>query len=207
MPRELLPNIGIIKNKLNKEIMNRLNNYIKNKKDNYKPALAGNISRSYIIKDKDNWFFNNVLLKLLNEYPKEDIDVALPSILTKNCSFVLNSFWVNFQKKQEFNPIHSHSRAAFSFVVWMQIPSSYKKEKKLKFIKDSNSPCSNTFEFIYINILGKVSCERFYLEPEDEGTILFFPASLNHQVYPFYLSNKERISISGNIALDPTQIV
>jgi hypothetical protein len=58
----------------------------------------------------------------------------------------------------------------------MQIPSSYKKEKKLKFIKDSNSPCSNTFEFIYINILGKVSCERFYLEPEDEGTILFFPA-------------------------------
>jgi hypothetical protein len=53
--------------------MNRLNNYIKNKKDSYKPALAGNISRSYIIKDKDNWFFNNVLLKLLNEYPKEDI--------------------------------------------------------------------------------------------------------------------------------------
>ena len=85
--------------------------------------------------------------------------------------------------------------------------SSYKKEKELKFIKESNSPCANTFEFIYTNILGKVCTEKLHLEPEDEGTILLFPASLLHQVYPFYLSNKKRISISGNIKLDPTKII
>ena len=74
-------------------------------------------------------------------------------------------------------------------------------------MKESNNPSSNSFQFIYTNILGSVSTETFCLEPEDVGTILFFPASLSHQVYPFYLSNKYRISVSGNIALDPKQII
>ena len=41
----------------------------------------------------------------------------------------------------------------------------------------------------------------------NENTILFFPALLNHTVYPFYLSDEERISISGNICLDTSQVV
>ena len=207
MSKKTLPNIGYIKSKLDNEVMNRLNNYIKNKKGSYKPNLAGNINQSYFLKDKNNWFFENVLLKLLSEYEKDDLKAIVPSILTKNCHYVLNSLWVNFQKKYEFNPLHSHDGAVFSFVVWMKIPSSYKKEKEIPFIKKSNSPCPNTFEFVYTNTLGKISTLHYNLEPEDEGTILFFPAKLHHQVYPFYLSNKNRISISGNIALDPTKIV
>ena len=207
MPRKIFPNIGYIESKLNKETMNRLKSYIKNKKDNYKSSLAGNISKSYTIKDKDNWFFKNVLLKLINEYPQDDLKAIVPSILTKNCMYVLNSFWVNFQKKYEFNPMHSHTQSVFSFVVWMNIPSSYKKEKEIPFLKESNKPLSNTFQFIYINALGSISTVNFYLEPEDAGTILLFPADLRHQVNPFYLSNKERVSISGNIALDPKQII
>ena len=89
----------------------------------------------------------------------------------------------------------------------MKIPSSYKKEKEIPFIKHSNNPCPNTFEFVYVNTLGKVSTLQYHLEPEDEETILLFPANLNHQVYPFYLSNKQRVSVSGNIALDPTKII
>jgi len=206
MPREILPNTGFIKSKLNKKEISRLNSYIKNKKNKWNHKLAGNISSSYFLEDKDNWFFNNVLLSLIQQYPKEDLTAIIPSVLTKNCSYVLNSFWVNFQKKYEFNPAHSH-QGVFSFVVWLEIPSSHKKEKELKFIKESNSPNSNTFEFVYLNILGQVSAQQFHLEPEDKGTILLFPAKLNHQVYPFYLSNKHRISISGNIALDPTKII
>jgi hypothetical protein len=207
MFREIFPNVGIMKSKLDKEAINKLKIYIKNKKGNHKPNLAGNINKSYNLKDKDNWFFNNVLLKFLNKYDKDDLKAAVPSTLTNNCKYVLSSFWVNFQKKQEFNPLHSHTGAVFSFVVWMQIPSSYKKEKEIPFIKESNSPCPNTFEFVYTNILGSICSKKYYLEPEDEGTILLFPAKLFHQVYPFYLSNKQRISISGNIALDPTQII
>ena len=54
MPKEIFPNTGFIKSKLNKEVMNRLNLYIKNKKDSHKPSLAGNISNSYKIDDKDS---------------------------------------------------------------------------------------------------------------------------------------------------------
>ena len=207
MYRENFPNTGFIKTKLNKETINKLNNYIKNKKNKWNSKLAGNLSKSYAIKDKDDWFFKNVLLKLLNEYEQGDIEAIVPSILTQDCQYVLNSFWVNFQKKHEFNPLHSHNGAVFSFVVWMKIPSSYKKEKEIPFIKHSNNPCPNTFEFVYVNTLGKVSALQYHLEPEDEGTILLFPANLNHQVYPFYLSNKQRVSVSGNIALDPTKII
>jgi len=203
---ELFPNIGIIKEKLDDKTMNKLKSYIKNKKNNASHTLAGNLENSFIIEDKDNWFFNNVLLHLINQYSKKDLEVIIPSTLTKNCSYVLDSFWVNFQNKYEFNPTHSHT-GVFSFVVWIEIPSSYKKEKELKFAKESNSPCPNTFEFIYTNILGIVASERIHLEPEDKGTILLFPAKLLHQVYPFYLSNKQRISISGNIALDPTKLI
>ena len=203
---KVFSNIGIIQSKLNKEAMNKLNLYIKNKKQNMSKVLAGNINDSFSIEDKDNWFFKNVLLRLLNEYGEENLNVIVPNILTKNCVYVLDSFWVNFQNKYEFNPTHSHL-GVFSFVVWVKIPSSYKKEKELDFIKESNSPCSNTFEFLYTNILGQVCSERFYLEPKDEGTILLFPATLLHQVYPFYLSNKQRISVSGNIALNPEQII
>ena len=99
MYRKNFPNTAFIKTKLNKETIDKLNNYIKNKKNKWNNKLAGNLSKSYAIKDKNDWFFKNVLLKLLNEYEQDDIKAIVPSILTKHCQYVLNSFWVNFQKK------------------------------------------------------------------------------------------------------------
>ena len=194
-------NVGYIYDKLDAKAMNRLKSYIKNKKDRMNDNLAGNIESSFSLEDKDNWFFKNSLLPLIKQYSPDHLKAIVPSVLTQNCPYVLNTIWVNFQNKYEFNPVHNHS-GIFSFVVWMEIPSSFKKEKELKFIKDSNSPCPNTFEFIFTNILGQVSTERFYLEPEHKGNILLFPSKLLHQVYPFYSSNKKRVSISGNIAID-----
>tara|TARA_R100000656_G_scaffold118251_1_gene91846 strand:+ start:222 stop:842 length:621 start_codon:yes stop_codon:yes gene_type:complete len=200
-----LPNVGIIESKLNKEAMNKLKLYIKNKKNKANHTLAGNINGSFYLEDEDDWFFKNVLISLIKEYSEEERNSITPTILTKNCHHVLNKLWVNFQKKYEFNPIHDHA-GVFSFVIWIKIPSSYKKEKKLNFVKECNSPCPNTFEFSYTNTLGKISTYRYHLEPKDEGTILLFSSQLVHLVYPFYLSDKDRISVSGNICLDPTKI-
>ena len=203
---KVFSNTGIIKEKLSSKAMNKLKLYMKNKKDKLNRKLAGNISDSFFIEDKNNWFFNNALLPLIQQYTDGDLKAVVPAVLTKNCAYVLDTIWVNFQNKYEFNPVHCH-QGVFSFVVWMEIPSSHKKEKELNFVKESNSQCPNTFEFIFTNILGAVCTERYYLEPEDKGTILLFPSKLLHQVYPFYLSNKKRISIAGNIKLDPTKIV
>ena len=51
-----------------------------------------------------------------------------------------------------------------------------------------------------------MNCIHIPLSPEDEGRILFFPAWLKHQVFPFYGTEEERITISGNISLyDPNR--
>jgi len=201
---KLFRNVGIIEKSLSKDVLKKLNTYIKKhtlKKHNQ--SLAGNISKSFIIKDKDDWFFNNVLKININEYEAQYTTKAtVPAVLTKNCKYKLNEFWVNFQKKYEFNPVHNHS-GVFSFVVWIKIPSSYKKECKLPFVKNSNSKLPNTFQLLFINTLGHISTLSYNLESSDEGKMLFFSSKYNHCVYPFYLSNKERISISGNISLDP----
>ena len=42
---------------------------------------------------------------------------------------------------------------------------------------------------------------NFSLSPEDEGRMLFFPAWLQHMVYPFYECEENRVTISGNIRM------
>jgi len=201
-----LPNVGIIEDKLSKDTIKKLKFCIKDKQNKMNKKLAGNISESFSIPDKNDWFFKTVLLPLVNQYSPTNLAAIVPNVLTKSCSFVLHEFWVNFQKKFEFNPAHNH-RGVFSFVIWVDIPSSYNKEKEIPFVKHSNTPMANTFEFCYTNILGKIATYSYLLESEDEGTILLFPSSLVHLVYPFYLSNKDRVSISGNISLDPKKAI
>ena len=206
---KILPNIGYIEKKLSKEDLNKLKSYIKNKRKKVNHTLAGNINSSYDIKDKNNSFYNNTIVPTIVEYMKllnKSASQAIPKTLTKNCSFVLSSFWVNFQKKHEFNPIHNHS-GVFSFVIWINIPVDFKKESKLPFVNHSNSPLTNCFQFSYTNVLGQVITHTYKLNSSYEGTMLFFPSKLNHVVYPFYSSNKNRISISGNIYLDPEKII
>ena len=199
---KLFNNVGIIEKSLSKDVLKKLNTYIKKHTlKKYNKNLAGNISKSFIIKDKDDWFFNNVLKINIQEYTDQyTISATVPTLSEEKKSYTLNKFWVNFQKKYEFNPVHNHA-GVFSFVVWIKIPSSYKKECELPFVNDANFKCPNTFQMLFINSLGSISQLDYNLEPEDEGTILFFSSQFSHCVYPFYLSNKERISVSGNISL------
>ena len=204
---KLFNNVGIIEKSLSKDTLKTLNSYIKNHTASENNRLAGNISKSFMIEDKNDWFFNNILKSTIHEYQQQFTkDATVPIVLTKTCRYTLDRFWVNFQKKYEFNPVHNHS-GVFSFVVWMKIPSSYKKECDLPFVKNANSKCPNTFSLLFINSLGDIAHLDYNLEPSDEGRMLFFSSRYSHCVYPFYLSNKERISISGNIYLDPRKIV
>ena len=196
-------NLGIIRKKLSKETLDKLNNYIKVKKEKWNKNLIGQIHNSTLLIDKNDWFFENELLPCIQEYldscPKNGW--IIPNTLNENLPFKLESMWVNFQKKYEFNPFHTHS-GLFSFVVWMKIPADYEKEKKLPFVKHANCAYPNTFQMFYINSLGRMCTYDCHLSPDDEGTMLFFTANRPHQVYPFYTSNKTRVSISGNVVLN-----
>ena len=47
-----------------------------------------------------------------------------------------------------------------------------------------------------------IQSQTYHMSPQEEGKMLFFPATMSHQVYPFYESLEDRISISGNIGID-----
>ena len=111
----------------------------------------------------------------------------------------MNRFWVNFQNKHEFNPIHNHS-GLVSFVIWMKIPYQWQDQHALPICANSNAPSAGDFQFTYSDMLGGHQDYRIKMGDFQEGWILVFPAQLRHQVYPFYECDEQRVSISGNIS-------
>ena len=123
-------NLGVIRKKLSKESLDKLNSYIKTKKEKWNKHLVGQIHDSTLLIDKNDWFFENELLPCIQEYldscPKNGW--IIPNTLNENLPFKLESMWVNFQKKYEFNPFHTHS-GLFSFAI--TILHIYKPVSKL----------------------------------------------------------------------------
>ena len=118
--------------------------------------------------------------------------------------FEMNTFWVNYQKQHEFNPPHSH-RGLYSFVIFMKIPTHWKEQHALSFSAHSNLPSASNFQFILDGGNGRIELIQIPLSPEDEGRMVFFPAWLLHQVFPFYGTEEERITISGNIEFEDSK--
>jgi len=197
--------IGWLEIKLPKIVMTKLESYIETAKNdpiNFNSNLAGNITNSILLEDKNNWFYKNILTSVINKFMDSysDFDKDM-NILSENAPFFLESFWVNFQKENEFNPLHDHS-GIFSFAIWVKIPTDWREQHALPIAANSNSPQASNFEFWHLTSFGKHSHYSYRLDKESEGTMLFFPSKLMHTVYPFYNCDKERITISGNICYD-----
>ena len=176
-----------------------------------KHSLAGNISTSFALNDKNNYFMTEVLTPLAEYYysflpdstrealePSHGCDKNGKPLHAIGTTLFLRSFWANYQYKHEFNPVHDHG-GAFSFVIWMKIPYDCEEQKKLKFLDGASMKTPGTFYFEYINMIGKISNSFYDMSPEYEGTMLFFPSKLRHGVHPFYECDEKRISISGNL--------
>ena len=166
-----------------------------------KGELAGNISSSIRL-DADSPQLAEFLNTILPEFIKSHIEsygAPWRAVMKEGEGFNLESLWVNFQKKHEFNPPHDHS-GVFSFVIWMQIPTSYEEQKKLPICAESNANGTiSNFAFHYTNSLGRVSQFIYNMEKEAEGYMVMFPSEMKHEVFPFYENDGERISISGNV--------
>ena len=189
----------------------------KKKKINVKKNLVGYISHSYNLEDPQNLIIKYFMDILFNEKdnPKmfNFIKEELESMHKKTSNYkknqvlmkpYLSGLWVNFQKKGEFQPTHDHT-GMFSFVIWMDIPYDWKDEAKLPFAKmrAAGPPSVGNFAFVFSKgNCRNVSGYTISMSPEMNGYCCFFPSDLCHQVYPFYTSDKERISISGNIYWD-----
>tara|TARA_B100000287_G_C20605366_1_gene769841 strand:- start:817 stop:1452 length:636 start_codon:yes stop_codon:yes gene_type:complete len=192
---------GWIEHKLNAQEMDYLWKCIDNKKKNWKENLVGNISSSYHLVDRGNWFFTNVITYLLRAYEDKFVSLSKEEIY-RDCPYQMNNWWVNYQKQNEFNPLHDHD-GLYSFVIWMKIPYEWKEQNRNPISLDSGRPSIGDFQFVFLDMLGRVTTHRYRLSSGHEGTMLFFPAKMSHQVYPFFNCDEERISISGNISINP----
>jgi hypothetical protein len=162
--------------------------------------LAGNIKEEWQLQSSIP-IFNSYILNLINK--NQDHLAYLETQKRKFSNgktplLQLMNLWVNFQKKYEFNPLHSHD-GLFSFVIFIQIPYDLNKELKEGPGHLSNSNVASCLQFQVLNSMGRGHIETIYVDKTYEGGIYFFNAETNHCVYPFFTSDDYRITVSGNI--------
>ena len=189
----------------------------KEAKIKYNSRLVGHIQEEYQLNVTDE--MRNYFFSVLNEGPiferrVQEIghfydDIEKPKYRTKDGRVIedypfdikLGDVWVNFQKKNEFNPIHKHA-GILSFVVFLSIPFTREEEDKFAPPSMREKPKNGNFNFIHYtddyhqNIELAVPVDKTW-----NGTGLLFESGQRHYVYPFYSSDDYRITISGNFYL------
>lgn len=191
------PNLGWLEKTLSVKEVDFLWNCIQQRQSSVREHLAGNITESNDLIDEGSWFFQETLFSLVRRYETQWKDLGLMTGF--GGEYHLSNFWVNFQHQHEFNPTHNHS-GIYSFVIWLQIPTSHQEQNRDNV---SNAELKSTFQFQYLDILGDIQTYTYYQNPDQEGTLLFFPSKMYHAVYPFYNCDETRVSVSGNITLKP----
>ena len=198
-----LNHIGINHEYLPVDLFNNLKIQIQNLRGKVgeQGRLVGHIKEEWDL-DPSIPIFNSYILSLINKN-KSHLDYLSKEkkkfiFEDKIPPLSLTNFWVNFQRKYEFNPIHNHS-GLFSFIIFVKIPYDLEKELKEGPGSLSNSNYTSCLQFHATNILGRHYDEPVYVDKSYEGGIYFFNAETKHCVYPFFTSDDYRITVSGNI--------
>jgi hypothetical protein len=197
------PNIGYLEVQLSGEELSPIKEEIAEIQKDFNQArehnaqLVGNLEKEFTL-FKSKIHLNNVVFKYLKAYDDETDYTQKINVLTNDCPMIIDDPWVNFQKKYEFNPPHNHT-GIVSFVIWIKIPYNIENENATAGSRKAQTPLAGQFSFHYTNVLGKISHHHIPADRFLEGTLLIFPAEMNHSVNPFYTSDDYRISVSGNV--------
>lgn len=177
-------------------------------KQYWNDSLAGAIEEQYNLNTNNASFYEeleDLVLDICEDTERKQELLNPTTYITEYNEVYLESVWINFQKKYEFNPIHTHA-GDYSFVLFVDIPFDIKDEKVCKnAIRTSEKDRSNgVFTFAYPNSASPlpISYQHLDIDRSWEGTMFVFPANLAHCVNPFYTSNDYRVTISGNILFE-----
>ena len=176
------------------------------KRVNWGPNLAGQIKEephisNELLIEKDLFGFFNVLTqRYIQEANALHGSSGLAEIIRRNPeqNVVLNtnitSMWIVNQFENEYNPVHHHTNATVSGVMYLNVPKFEKRDIYGKKDLDGN------IEFVYhATTEDQYSLEQgCYSISPIEGDIFLFPSHLLHTVYPF-LGKGERRSVSFNV--------
>ena len=152
--------------------------------------LAGVIKEEYTYRNKE--MFLPEISQVLGVY-----DQAYQKFKNKpyeqKPEYLLNTLWINYMKKNEYNPPHDHADN-LSFVIFLDVPEEIQKEQK-EYKGQSAGPGS--LMFLYGE--GNRQAITYQGVHPTNGDMFIFPAWVKHYVAPFY-SDVTRITVSGNIA-------
>jgi hypothetical protein len=165
----------------------------------YNDNLVGHIRHEYLINELKP-VLSAPLIELAYEYDAAFNYSKTIAILKKDLPFSMGDLWVNFQTKGEYNPPHIHS-GIYSFAIWVSIPYTRNAEEAYMPTMRAGRSKNGSFSFSYITALGHIQEHNIPLDTSCEGKLVFFPAAMQHSVYPFFSSDDYRVSISGNIFL------
>lgn len=198
------PNSGFVFFKFNESQLWQVKNEIAEIQSDFSKAtpwnykLAGNLKHEYKLTDITKNDLERHLFPVVQSFENQfgSLQQEVNSVMATP-KLELGVSWVNFQKKQEFNPVHNHD-GVLSFALWIKIPYNIQEEKKLASSISSNTPVPGHFQFIYTSSTGSQTMYDIPCDENMEGCGVLFPAKQLHCVYPFYTSDEYRISVSGN---------
>ena len=168
----------------------------------YNKSLVGLIKEEYSMPGVTT-SFNNFLLGNASSHPTFEKFNSKFNVLSENKPLYLDSFWVNYMKKHEFNPVHDH-KGLFSFIIFVKIPYDLRKEENFFiYVARGVSEPIKTSKLNFVNVApsGKIITTSVPADKSFEGKMFMFPATQSHLVYPFYTSDDYRITVSGNLRI------
>lgn len=172
-------------------------------------SLAGNLEQSYKVyhsQDHDN-FINSTITRFLPEINSNSSKLKYTNNISEG------THWINIQKKEDYNPVHSHI-GMYSYVFWHKVPFKFEEEEKVSKLRHTNYDENyGDFLFRYIDyensfvplngdtnkgMLSYLKISKMNIDNSKENTFSIFPAWLPHSVDPFYSVDEDRVTFSGN---------
>ena len=180
------------------------------KEDDYNHRLAGNLKygRSYhykedyllkvepYLKSYVERFFNGIYSQYgsNNKMVNNILRVQSGRGNTRQGTVALDSLWINFSQKHDFNPPHNHT-GKLSFVIFCQVPKEIFEVQA-----DCNTQRAGELHFSHGEEVNKLMGTEYPVKPY-ENLMFIFPAGLKHFVPPYWV-DAERISVSGNFIVE-----
>tara|TARA_R110000803_G_scaffold210249_1_gene281572 strand:+ start:605 stop:1201 length:597 start_codon:yes stop_codon:yes gene_type:complete len=192
MPKHIIFTRSIVQDtlvniKLSNEILKILEQE-KNKK------YFSEYNENYYLKNREGFQTKFLDNKLISEYIlKKSMELIVNHYeFNKKIKFVLSNFWINSNKKGDFNIPHTHPDSDFSGIYYLNVP---KNGGELIFLLENKSlTFGNTCFLNSSDFIDSIS-----LSPKNNMFVLF-PSGLSHMVSP-HNEDIDRVSLSFNIKL------
>tara|TARA_R100001530_G_scaffold118180_1_gene85320 strand:+ start:543 stop:1211 length:669 start_codon:yes stop_codon:yes gene_type:complete len=183
---------------LKKEIVKAKEKGLKNNNN-----LVGHIKEEYKILEVSK-SFQDFLCGVATTHSNFQSYNSKFKVLSEDKPLYLDTFWVNYMKKYEFNPPHNHD-GIYSFVIFVNIPYNLEQEEdyfsEIAIKKSKKEIQTSKFNFLNTDPSGNICTTPLQIDKSFEGKMLMFLSKQLHMVHPFYTSDDYRITVSGNLKI------